>query len=501
MTNSELPNTLVKNAQADKARHTVETPQLRENQILRAGQIISTDHKSIAALMFALLAACFAFQLNASMLSPALKGMESALNATTAEIGLTQTAFFASAAVFSLFLPRLADLRGRRRVLTVMMLLTGIGCVISAVGPSVQWLFVGRIVQGVAGPTVVMCLIQLRTHVFDPKKYGLLMGVITSVNGGIAGVDAILGGWLFDHYGYESIFWTMAVIAVIRALSLHFMTNESTVVNPPKMDWIGTLLLVLAVGSLYLALNELAALEDANWVFIGILSVLTIASFVAFWKVEQRSRQPLVTTRYLKDRATWGLLLTTFLTLTGVFAVMNQIVPAIAQDAEAGASLSPSVAPFVTLTPYALAGLAMGPLSGYMAGRFGYKKVLQVGLVGSVITVALTLLLVGNTNLAIFAIISILVGISYAGIANIMLNGLCIVLSPEDNPGYLPGLNAGAFNLGAGLSFVVLPLVQTIMTRASGVASGYTSGIIVGVIILGLALACSCLIPRERTVE
>ena len=222
---------------------------------------------------------------------------------------------------------------------------------------------------------------------------------------------------------------------------------------------------------------------------------------MAFWKVEQRSRQPLVTTRYLKDRATWGLLLTTFLTLTGVFAVMNQIVPAIAQDAEAGASLSPSVAPFVTLTPYALAGLAMGPLSGYMAGRFGYKKVLQVGLVGSVITVALTLLLVGNTNLAIFAIISILVGISYAGIANIMLNGLCIVLSPEDNPGYLPGLNAGAFNLGAGLSFVVLPLVQTIMTRASGVASGYTSGIIVGVIILGLALACSCLIPRERTVE
>lgn len=44
-------------------------------------------------LMLALLAAVFAFQLNASMLSPALATMEKELNATSAQIGLTQTAF------------------------------------------------------------------------------------------------------------------------------------------------------------------------------------------------------------------------------------------------------------------------------------------------------------------------------------------------------------------------------------------------------------------------
>ena len=45
-------------------------------------------------------------------------------------------------------------------------------------------------------------------------------------------------------------------------------------------------------------------------------------------------------------------------------------------------------------------------------------------------------------------------------ICSIMLNGLGIVLSPKDNPGYLPGMNAGAFNLGAGLSFAVLYAVM-----------------------------------------
>ena len=67
--------------------------------------------------MAALLAACVAFQLNASMLSPALTNIQEALGATSAEIGLTQTAFFTAAALFSLFLPRLGDLIGRKRVL------------------------------------------------------------------------------------------------------------------------------------------------------------------------------------------------------------------------------------------------------------------------------------------------------------------------------------------------------------------------------------------------
>ena len=58
------------------------------------------------ALMLALLVAVFAFQLNASMLSPALKTMEVELETTEAQIGLTQTAFFTAAALFSLFLPR-----------------------------------------------------------------------------------------------------------------------------------------------------------------------------------------------------------------------------------------------------------------------------------------------------------------------------------------------------------------------------------------------------------
>lgn len=47
------------------------------------------DAKHVGALMAALMAAIFAFQLNASMLSPVLTTMRVELNTTDAEIGLT----------------------------------------------------------------------------------------------------------------------------------------------------------------------------------------------------------------------------------------------------------------------------------------------------------------------------------------------------------------------------------------------------------------------------
>ncbi len=71
--------------------------------------LLDEGGKSIVAVMAALLVAIFAFQLNASMLSPALVAMQNELSTTAVEIGNTQTVFFTAAALFSLFLPRLAD--------------------------------------------------------------------------------------------------------------------------------------------------------------------------------------------------------------------------------------------------------------------------------------------------------------------------------------------------------------------------------------------------------
>lgn len=456
---------------------------------------MSVTKRSTAAVMTALLVACFAFQLNASMLSPALRVMAKELKTTDDVIGLTQTVFFTAAALFSLFLPRLGDMIGRRKLLTGMMALTAVGCVLSALAGmtgSVALLFVGRVIQGVAGPTVPVCLIMLRVAVPDPKRYGTLLGVITAVNGGIAGVDALAGGWLAQNFGFGSVFWTMAVIAALAAVAVAFLTDESLVPGDHRMDWSGTISLVVAVGALLTIFNELAKLSNANFWLVAGLFLLAALSAVAFWIQEDRTSQPLVATVYLQSRSTWALLLTTTLTMTGVFAVMNGLVPGLAQDTDYGPGLSPDVVSFWTLTPYAIAGLLMGPVSGTLAGRFGYRKVLRVGLLGTVIGLGAIFVISPSATPVLLLAVNVFVGITYAGMSNIMLNGLGVVLSPSDNPGYLPGLNAGAFNLGAGISFAILPAVSVALGNGLG---GFQGAVITGLVLLALAFASSLLIP------
>lgn len=456
---------------------------------------MSATKRSTAAVMTALLVACFAFQLNASMLSPALRLMAKELKTTDDVIGLTQTVFFTAAALFSLFLPRLGDMIGRRKLLTGMMALTAVGCALSALAGmtgSVALLFVGRVIQGVAGPTVPVCLIMLRVAVPDPKRYGTLLGVITAVNGGIAGVDALAGGWLAQNFGFGSVFWTMAVIAVLAAVAVAFLTDESLVPGDHRMDWTGTIALVVAVGAMLTIFNELAKLSRANFWLVAGLFLLAALSAVAFWIQEDRTSQPLVATVYLQSRSTWALLLTTTLTMTGVFAVMNGLVPGLAQDTDYGPGLSPDVVSFWTLTPYAIAGLLMGPVSGTLAGRFGYRKVLRVGLLGTVIGLGAIFVISPSATPVLLLAVNVFVGITYAGMSNIMLNGLGVVLSPSDNPGYLPGLNAGAFNLGAGISFAILPAVSVALGNGLG---GFQGAVITGLVLLALAFASSLLIP------
>lgn len=456
---------------------------------------MSVTKRSTAAVMTALLVACFAFQLNASMLSPALRVMAKELKTTDDVIGLTQTVFFTAAALFSLFLPRLGDMIGRRKLLTGMMALTAVGCVLSALAGmtgSMALLFVGRVIQGVAGPTVPVCLIMLRVAVPDPKRYGTLLGVITAVNGGIAGVDALAGGWLAQNFGFGSVFWTMAIIAVLAAVAVAFLTDESLVPGDHRMDWSGTIALVVAVGALLTIFNELAKLSKANFWLVAGLFLLAALSAVAFWIQEERTSQPLVATVYLRSRSTWALLLTTTLTMTGVFAVMNGLVPGLAQNTGYGPGLGTDVVSFWTLTPYAIAGLLMGPVSGTLAGRFGYRKVLRVGLLGTVIGLGAILAISPSATPVLLLAVNVFVGITYAGMSNIMLNGLGVVLSPSDNPGYLPGLNAGAFNLGAGISFAILPAVSVAL--GSGL-DGFQGAVITGLVLLALAFASSLLIP------
>lgn len=61
-------------------------------------------------------------------------------------------------------------------------------------------------------------------------------------------------------------------------------------------------------------------------------------------------------------------------------------------------------------------------------------------------------------------------------------------------------MNAGAFNLGAGVSFLLLPAVQ-VAAAPLGIHGSYLAVLVTGLVITVLALATSLLIPKPVDAE
>ena len=131
----------------------------------------------------------------------------------------------------------------------------------------------------------------------------------------------------------------------------------------------------------------------------------------------------------------------------------------------------------------------------------GYGNLLRIGNAASAILLVLLAFVGVNSKITLIVAV-ILLGITYAGIGNIVLNNLGVVNSPKDNEGFLPGMNSAAFNLGAGVSFAILPVFMVAGSPAgSDSAAGYTTAFLVAAIILAISVATSLFIPKVTAAE
>lgn len=453
-----------------------------------------------AALLVGLVIAVVAFQLNATMLNPAVEQMQSELSATTAQIGFSTAFFFLSKAVFQIFMPRLSDMVGRRRIMTISLAVLAVGTLIAMFAPTIGWLYLGRAIQGVCGPVFTVALLILREASRSEKEYGTKLGVVIAINGGVAGLDVILGGWLADNWGFRSIFGFTLIITLLALFATRKWIPESAPSRGQRMDWLGVFFIaIFFVGLSWVVGGDPFMPFPSVWT--AVYGVITVLSIVAFVIHERRAAHPLIPADQLGNRAIWAMPLTTILTLTGIMAVVNLVVPSYTQNATAGWGMTATTASLLFMTPFAMVGWLVGPFAGRLAGSVGYKRLLQIGLVSSVAVLAL-LALFGLHNQWVFGILIFLLGVTYAGTTNVMLNGLGIILSPKSAPGLLPGLNGASFGIGAGLSFTILGrLVTEGSPIGSDSAAGYQSALWVSVGIVVLAMLATIFLPTPKPLE
>ncbi len=146
---------------------------------------------------------------------PAFSGIAQSLGATPVQMQQTLSAYLFGFAFMSLFHGAISDSLGRRPVVLwglAAFTLASAGCALSQ---SIGQLVFFRAMQGLStGAGIVVARAVVR-DMFDPTQAQKVMSQITIYFGVAPAIAPIVGGWLFVHANWHSIFWFLTVVGVI----------------------------------------------------------------------------------------------------------------------------------------------------------------------------------------------------------------------------------------------------------------------------------------------
>lgn len=199
----------------------------------------------------------------------------------------------------SILLPitgRLGDLYGRKPFLLGAILLFTLASALCGMSESMIQLVLARGLQGVGGGMIAGVAFASVSDLFPDSLERVRWQVVLSASYGVASaLGPVLGGWMTEHLGWRSVFFVNLPIGVLATLVVwKFLPKMSHHEGGnTSIDWLGALLLALAVGTLLITTEKGESIGFAQPLFWGLVgsSALLVWLFV---RHQHHSRAPII---------------------------------------------------------------------------------------------------------------------------------------------------------------------------------------------------------------
>ena len=373
-------------------------------------------------------------------LAPALTQMVEYFDSDYGTVSWVLTAYLVSGAAVTIVIGRLADIYGAKKMLLLVFLCYIVGTVLCGFAQNIYTLIVFRTIQGVAVAVVPVC-IRIARDLFPKEKFPYAQGVILSMYQGGSAIGLVLGAAVVYYGGWQWVFYSAIPFALIFFFLLWKFIPKDSVAPLPKnsdndkvprrhgrvIDIPGVITMVLAICTFMLSITFLGKGKDfldLFWIFLAI----GVASLVAFFIIEKRSKIPLVNLKLAFHRIIRvGNI--SYLMLGVVQYIIFSTIPTLGQTVEPyGLGLNTLQVGFLQL-PQALVFVALGPIAGMMAIKHGSLKYIVPGSI--ILAVGIVALLAFHATSAEVALLLILFAVGGAFVT--LSANVIIYFTPPDS--------------------------------------------------------------------
>ena len=292
--------------------------------------------------------------------------------------------------ITALLLPmgKLADMVGRKKIYVIGGLVFAIGAGVSGSSSTLIMLILSRMAQGIGAAMTQGTGMAIITSTFPPNQRGKAIGLIMTVVGTGAVAGPAVGGLLVEAFGWPYVFYLNLPLGLLgAATALVMLQGDRPRERSPGdlsregagFDWLGA---ALSTGALVTLLMSLTNGHRFGWGSPPILAATAgfIALSTAFIWWELRVSNPMLDLRLFRRKTLSLGVSAAFLNFLGSSAVLL-LMPFYLQGV---LGFGPRSAGLLVM-PGAFIMALVGPISGTLSDRFGWR-LFTVGGLASVAT-------------------------------------------------------------------------------------------------------------------
>lgn len=290
---------------------------------------------------------------DATIVSTTLPRVAQALDGMSLYAWVGTGYLLASAAAILIF-GRLGDLFGRKPLMLTSIAIISVGSGLAALSQTMGQLIAFRVLQGIGSGMMTATAFAAPADLFpDPRRRVRWMAMLSASFAAASGIGPMLGGAVTQALGWRAAF---VVTPIAGAIALFLLKRHFPDIRPVhdarrrKIDWLGAILLSVAVGAPLAGLGMLVARNNAipaGWAIA--LLVAGLACAVLLIPVERRAVTPIFPLHILRPRQAQLLNLAGMMTGAVMFILIFYI-PLLLQDvlgyspSRAGLLMTPMVA-------------------------------------------------------------------------------------------------------------------------------------------------------------